>query len=270
MSGGRQDPAARLAGRAHAAAGRPGAVRTLLLDLDGTLAPIAAHPALARVVEPPRDAIRALRRAGWRVAVVSGRSRREAAALIEIPGLPVFGSHGLEGPAAADVAPVDRRVAQRLAAIEREVRRLAAGTPSVLIERKAGSVAFGDRALPRADRAHWRRRLAAALERCDLAGLELLRGRCVIEVRTPQATKARALGALGVVLPRSVRDESLIAVGDDRTDEDLFFALAGTGLGILVGRPRRTHARARLASPAAVGRFLARLAQLASSREEVR
>lgn len=270
MTGGRRDPAARLAGRAHAAARRPGAVRTLLLDLDGTLAPIAAHPALARVVEPPRDAIRTLRRAGWKVAVVSGRLRREAAALVAIPGLPVFGSHGLEGPTDSDVAPVDPRVTRRLAAIERRVRRMTAEGPPVLIERKAGSVAFGDRALSRADRARWRRRLAATLEQSDLSGLELLRGRCVIEVRAPQATKARALDALGVVPRWTARDESLVAVGDDRTDEDLFFAIAGTGLGILVGPPRRTHARARLASPAAVGRFLTRLAQLASSREEAR
>ena len=257
-----------LAGRVHGAAARPGAARTLLLDLDGTLAPIVSRPSLARVAEPVRHAIHALRSAGWRVAVVSGRPRRHAVALLEIPDLPVFGSHGLEGPTAADIAPVDRGTARRLAALERRIRRLAAGDPSLLIERKAGSVACGDRALPRAARSRWRRRLAASLERSDLAGLELLRGRCVIEIRAPQATKARSLDALGIAQRRAVPDESLVALGDDRTDEDLFRALAGTGLGVLVGPSRRTYARARLASPAAVGRFLVRLADISSSREE--
>ncbi|MCU0254807.1 MAG: trehalose-phosphatase [Acidobacteria bacterium] len=270
MRGDRRDPVTRLAARVHAAASRPGAARTLLLDLDGTLAPIAAHPGLVRVGERPRRAIRALRRAGWRVAVVSGRPRRDAAALVGIPDLPVFGSHGLEGPFRHEVARVDPLVLARLDAVEREVRELATGFPAILIERKAGSVACGDRALPRAARLAWRRRLAASLARVDLTDLELLRGRCVLEIRTKRATKARALALLGRMPPRATPDESLVALGDDRTDEDLFRAIGEAGLGILVGPPRRTHARSRLASPAAVGRFLTALAGFSEVREEPR
>ena len=56
------------------------------------------------------------------------------------------------------------------------------------------------------------------------------------------------------------RDASLVAIGDDRTDEDLFRELAGRGLTIRIGRPGIvTAADHRLASPAAVLRFLLRL-----------
>jgi trehalose-6-phosphatase len=49
-------------------------------------------------------------------------------------------------------------------------------------------------------------------------------------------------------------------IGDDRTDEDAFRALAGDGMGILVSeRPQASAAAYRLDDPAAVGRFLARL-----------
>ncbi|MCU0230481.1 MAG: trehalose-phosphatase [Acidobacteria bacterium] len=268
MNGFRRDEACRLAQRAHVAAVRPGAARVLLLDLDGTLAPIASSPALVRVGEPVRQAIRTLRAGGWRVAVVSGRRREEAARLVGIPGMPVFGSHGLEGPAASDVATVDPLVAGRLVALESAMRNLAADAPAILFERKVGSLALGDRALPPGARTRWRRRLRSALRNQDLAGLDLLYGRCVLEVRDARATKARALSVLAPVPLRWVPDESLIAIGDDRTDEDLFAALAESGLGVLVGRPRRTRARARISSPAAVGRFLQKLAVLSTSREE--
>ena len=59
------------------------------------------------------------------------------------------------------------------------------------------------------------------------------------------------------------RDESLVAIGDDRTDEDLFRAVGKRGLTVRVGRPGvRTAAEARLPSPAAVRRFLTDLARL--------
>lgn len=261
MNQGRQEEASRLASRAFDASLQAGAARTLLLDLDGTLAPIVAHPDLARVPPATRDALRALRAAAWRVVVVSGRPRRDASALVSLPELPVFGSHGLEGPGPGDEHPLAPGVAERLAALEQDGRRLAESVTGVLVERKAGSVAFGHRLVAPAGRAEWKRRLAGFLSARDLSGLELLHGRAVLEVRAREANKSRALRALG--LPGSDRlDESLLALGDDRTDEDLFAAIAGQGLGVLVGRPRATRATHRLASPAAVGRFLGRLAAL--------
>jgi trehalose 6-phosphate synthase/phosphatase len=48
----------------------------------------------------------------------------------------------------------------------------------------------------------------------------------------------------------------LVAVGDDRTDEDMFRAVGAKGLTIRVGRPRRSRARYRLAGPDDVRCFL--------------
>jgi trehalose-6-phosphatase len=59
------------------------------------------------------------------------------------------------------------------------------------------------------------------------------------------------------------RDDSLVGIGDDETDEDLFRALRGKGLSIRVAPPRtKSIALARLASPLGVQRFLLRLAEL--------
>jgi trehalose-6-phosphatase len=52
-----------------------------------------------------------------------------------------------------------------------------------------------------------------------------------------------------------------VAIGDDRTDEDLFAALRRRGLTVLVGSPRRaTIAHRKVSGSGAVARLLAKLA----------
>ena len=74
------------------------------------------------------------------------------------------------------------------------------------------------------------------------------------------ARAARVVSAIIAGGPRPRHDASLVALGDDRTDEDLFRALEGKGLTVRVGRPGRdTRAVPRLPSPMAVRRFLEEL-----------
>ena len=128
-------------------------------------------------------------------------------------------------------------------------------------------VAFHDRKVPAADLAAWRRRLQVWLRRQDLADLEILRGNRVLEVRPRGVNKGQVARALIERIELRKLDESLVAVGDDRTDEDMFLELAGRGLTIRVGRPTlRTAAARRLPSPWAVGLFLKRLLELDAER----
>ena len=140
--------------------------------------------------------------------------------------------------------------------------------PGALVEVKPAGVAFHDRKVAPARLAAWRRDRNRLLATLDLAGLEGLHGRRVVEFRPTGVDK----GIVVRELPRSPRgprpDASLVAIGDDRTDEDMFRELAGLGLGVRVGRPgRRTLADHRLPSPAAVGRFLALLADSVPTRD---
>jgi len=237
-------------------------LKTLLLDVDGTLAPIAPTPGEARVPPETIEALRALVARGWTVALVSGRPAREIRAMVPISGVKFFGSHGLEGSwsrsAPAVAAPATKR---RLARLARAAERLSQGIPGVLIERKPAGLALHDRKLTPARRAEWSQRVRGWLADADLEGLELLRGRRVLEIRPHGAHKGR----VAETLPRPWRDRphdaSLVAIGDDVTDEDLFRAVGRHGVSVHVGRPgRRTAATHRLASPAAVGRFLRCLA----------
>jgi trehalose-phosphatase len=244
------------------AARRRRARRTLLLDLDGTLAPIAPVPEAARV---PRACLRALEglvSAGWKVAVVSGRPAKQVREMVPVPGVAIFGSHGWEDPL------LPRRAASRLmqakgrlAALAKAAMPLADGVRGARVERKPAGIAFHDRSVPRGEATRWRRRVRAFLDAQDLEGLDVLPGRRVVEIRLRGRDKGDVLRRF-VRLPGSDRfDASLVAVGDDRTDEDMFRALWGRGLAVRVGSRRGlTLATRRLASPASVRRFLERLA----------
>src|SRR5688572_20757538 len=70
---------------------------SILLDIDGTLAPIAPRPEQAKV---PADTCKALEHLidipGAHVAVVTGRSVQDARRMVPLDGLGIIGNHGFE------------------------------------------------------------------------------------------------------------------------------------------------------------------------------
>jgi trehalose 6-phosphate phosphatase len=250
----------RLAASVASAAGRPGAARALILDLDGTLAPIAPSPENARVPPHVLASMRALIDAGWHIAVVSGRSARQTKAMVPVPGVAIFGSHGAERLG----RPLPRRfnaVRARLGRLARRAGEMAARFPRVRVERKPVGLAFHDRALARGERARWHRRLAAWLATQDLSGLQVLHGKRVIELRPAGVDKSAVVSTFPPSRGWHRFDPSLVVIGDDRTDEDLFDAVSRLAVSIRVGRKGiRSRATHRLPSPVAVARFLDALA----------
>jgi trehalose 6-phosphate phosphatase len=257
----RQDAAAVLAAEVAGAARRAGSVRTLLLDLDGTLAPIAATPRDARVPARTLELLGRLVHTGWSVAVVSGRPAAELRSMVPVRGVRIFGSHGLEGLQGHGSS---RRAggarSERLSALAARAASLAGGFPGALVELKPAGIAFHDRAVAPEDLAAWRKCVRDLLGTSDLEGFEELSGRRVLEIRPRGLHKGQVVSAVLGKRARGGRDASLVAIGDDGTDEDLFGALAGRGLAVRVGRVRRgTLAVRRLPSAKAVQRFLEEL-----------
>ena len=187
----------------------------VLLDVDGTLAPIAARPEDAHVPEETRDELARLAARYALVACVSGRPRSEVERMVGVAGVAVVGEHGLE------LAPEAAAWAGRIAEFARGVDWPA--------ERKPLSVSFHFR---RADdeaaaRAYLTRVAAAA----EAEGLVPRWGRMVLEVRPPvDAHKGTAVRAL---VARAGARRALYA-GDDRTDLDAFGGLDGLELGVRV------------------------------------
>ena len=85
--------------------------------------------------------------------------------------------------------------------------------------------------------------------------MELLEGHKVLEIRL-RAVNKRA--AVQLALADAPPDTLALAIGDDRTDEDMFEALPGAAVTIRVGKGA-TVAKLRLESPAQVLAFLGEL-----------
>jgi trehalose 6-phosphate phosphatase len=97
-------------------------------------------------------------------------------------------------------------------------------------------------------------------ELAEVAGLSLLEGKMVAELRPQGADKGAAIRAMMAEPPFA--GARPLVMGDDVTDEDGFRAAAEMGgAGILVGPPRPTAAAWRLEDVAAATRWLERAAE---------
>ena len=193
---------------------QPGA-SAIMLDVDGTLAPIVPRPEDAAVPAETRGVLERLVDRYALVACVSGRPGDEVAVLVGVGGIVYVGEHGLElDPRAAEWAP---RIAEFADSVE---------WPA---ERKRLSLAF-----------HWRTaedeqaavtELRDVAEQASAAGLRPRWGRKVLEVRPPiDADKGTAV--------RSLLDERglrrALYAGDDTTDLDAFRGLDGLEVAVRV------------------------------------
>lgn len=187
----------------------------IVLDVDGTLAPIVRRPEEAAI---PEEARRELRRLVGRyalVACVSGRTGDDARRLVALEGVRYVGSHGLE------LAPEAGRWRD-------EIHRFAA-TVDWPVEDKGLTVSFHYREAENEQEAL--EYLGDVAERARAAGLVARFGRKVLEIRPPvQADKGTAVAQL---LADAGLRRALYA-GDDTTDIDGFRALDGLELSIRV------------------------------------
>ena len=188
----------------------------VLLDFDGTLAPIVARPEDARPLEGATDALGSIVPRALAVAVITGRPAAVVRELLPVEGLRVIGLYGFE-----DVAPVPPEVLD-------EVARIAATEPGTQVEPKGASVAVHFRGAPDPDAAG--ERLRPALEEVAGArGFRVLAGKRVWELAPAgPGGKGEAVEAL----LDELRPDAALYAGDDLADLEAFAALdraAGPG-----------------------------------------
>jgi trehalose 6-phosphate phosphatase len=187
----------------------------ILLDVDGTLAPIVARPELARVPDETRAELRRLVGRYALVACVSGRTGADARSVVGVDGPAYVGVHGLE-------------LAREASRWRGPLREFAASV-SWPVEDKGLAVVFHYREAGDEEAALAELRGVAA--RAEALGLDARFGRKVLEVRPPvRADKGTAVRTL---LAEQDLDRALYA-GDDTTDLDAFRGLDDLELGVRV------------------------------------
>ena len=242
----------------------------LLLDYDGTLVPYAARP---KEAIPPAHVLSLLAtlasRPGTTLAVVSGRSRADLERWFgRIAQLWLIAEHGAAvrppgtGWELVRGGPPPGWKNKVLPLLEHYLDR----TPGSLIEEKEFALVWHHR-LADPEFGEWlANELVATLDEM-LADTELqaIRGNKTVEVRLVWANK----GSVVDRLEAEHRDAAFrLAMGDDRTDEDLFERMRDHAWTVRVGEGRST-AGYSVRTPAEVCSFLGRLAAVVPDAREI-
>ena len=203
----------------------------LAFDFDGTLSPICDDPARAQL---HRAAPALLQEAsdipGVVVAIVSGRDLGDLRARLDVPGLYLVGSHGLEilAPGGVVIRETEPISDQLPPGLEGEIAR-----SGLRLERKKHAIAL-----------HWRGVDSRDVQTLVLrfrawarsAGLDVIEGRLVVEARRSGGNKEAALrwltGAIGAA--------RVIYAGDDITDFGALRFAAEHGRAVFVASDERT------------------------------
>ncbi len=202
----------------------------ILLDVDGTLAPIVERPDDARVPQPTRELLVKLSASYGVVACVSGRRASEARALVSIGSITYLGSHGAELLRAGSTEPVLDPQLEEWVQRMREFA-LQNDTPElqrrrVRLEDKGAILAYHWRGAADEDAA--RSSVDAVAARARAEGFRTHWGRKVLEVRPP-VDFDKGSGVTSLLEGLDV--DTALYVGDDRTDADAFRAIVAAGRG---------------------------------------
>ncbi len=238
--------------------------RALLLDYDGTLVPFVADPEQARPDPELLELLAALAApAGNEVSIVSGRPRRDLEEWFGSLRVALVAEHGVWlRPNGGDWRMLMAGTTEWKERVRSILQVYVDRLPGALLEEKEFSLAWHYRG---ADPEQASRRAMELLD--DLAGLtrnigvRVLEGNRVLEVCNTGVSKGTAatewLGGLGA--------DFILAIGDDRTDEDLFRALPPTAYSVRVGLAD-TVAQYYLSNHTAVRRVLRELNQTTPER----
>lgn len=209
-------------------AARNPAVTLVVLDFDGTLAPIVDDPQDSRMLPAAAEALAALGPRIGHLAIVTGRpvaTVRELGRLDQRPGLErliVLGHYGAESWDAATGVEVPQSIPASIVAARREVEDLleAKGLAGVHIEDKGSAIGVHTRRAqnPEAAFTALEAPLGALAQRL---GLVLEPGRNVLELRSSAVTKGDALRSLVARTGAQV----VAMCGDDLGDLPAFDAL---------------------------------------------
>ena len=228
----------------------------VLLDFDGTLAPIAERPGGAAL---PADTRRCLQRLSVspRVAlgVISGRGIEDLRRRVAIEGLIYAGNHGMEirGRGLSFIEPGADASRAALHDLVTRIREELSVHPGVEVEDKGLTASVHYRGAG-GDSLGSVRGVVERVVRESPSGFRWSEGRMVYELRPDvEWNKGSAVDWLRRRL--GVPAERTVFIGDDATDEDAFRVL-GHGITIRVGPGARSLARYHLRDPAQVTELL--------------
>ncbi len=219
------------------------------LDVDGVLAPIVSRAGDATLTDGVFESLSVIADE-LELAIVSGRALADLELLFSFPdSMSVIGSHGLEDRSneSTRLDPTDAdRLAQLTVLADRAAEIAGDGA---WVEHKPASVVLHVREVPAGpgvEAEAWLLGRAA-----HVAGTSVKTGHSVIELMAVHTSKADAMADFR----RRHGAATMMFVGDDVTDEEVFLEAEASDITVRVGRGR-TAAKYRLDDTNAVAEWL--------------
>lgn len=212
------------------------------LDFDGTLVEIADHPDAVAISPVTRNALSDLStHCDNALAIITGREIEVIDHFLSPMKLPIAGIHGLSRrDALGNMPDTLSNTKEFIDVIVGSLNPIVEKEPGLLLEVKTASVALHYRARPELESI-----CTEAIEKAigDMTGVELKRGKMVLEAKPDTANKGTAI--LDYMNEPPFAGRRPWFAGDDVTDEDAFKVVNSLGgVSIKVG-PGDTSARHR-------------------------
>ncbi|MBA2653443.1 MAG: trehalose-phosphatase [Gammaproteobacteria bacterium] len=229
----------------------------LFCDYDGTLTPIVKRPELAKLSNDIKDIFLKLQNY-FPIAIISGRELSDLETMVGLNGLYYAGNHGLEIIGPSHFATKFERGLEFSDAVQAaylDLVRDLATFDNVLIENKKLSLSVHYRLVDEKYVPEIEQIVDDVLKRQPT--LIKHYGKKVFELRPNlNWNKGKALKWIMEQLDYKGKDVLPIYLGDDVTDEDVFYTIKKIGIGILISdEVKKTHAHYRLHNPRDVYHF---------------
>lgn len=238
----------------------------LMLDFDGTLAPIVENPEKARMPPSTRKALHACALT-MPVVIISGRALSDLRRRASVPGVWYAGNHGMEwyfGDKARRIA-LSRDIRAALGRAARALRATAARYRGARVENKELTLSLHFRAVSPANRAHLRLAVARVMKPLAKEGIAYSEGQeYVFNIRPREGLDKGGIARFALAHIKGKRTP--IFIGDDDTDEDAFRALR-SGITVRVGKNAKSAARYYVSRRAQVDAVMVALAKDALTRK---
>lgn len=218
-----------------------GKVLFLVLDYDGTLAPMAGGPQEAGISESMRQTVRRVAEKMTAV-VISSHAVEDVRKRMRLPGIFYAGSHGFEIVDPLEQATVHEKAKKSRKPIDQAHEKISQrlkDVKGVFVEHAKYTLSVHYRLA--ADQ--WTPEIKAAAEEVlkEYPQLEMLDGNKVLEIRPKvEWGKGWAVSWILDYLDFDPSTNFLVTIGHDTTDEDMLGIPEAAGFGVLVCDPPRS------------------------------
>ncbi len=241
----------------------------IFLDYDGTLTPIVETPDQAILSKDTKVLLRELVKIpDCKLAIISGRSLADIERLVGIKEIEYVGNHGLEmGGSAINfeslLTPQFKKIMEQ---IKCDLSAQLAVVKGALVEDKGLTLSIHYRLVSEKDISKFKNifnQVTQPFVSKKEIWIEL--GKKVFEIRPPvEWGKGKAI--LWLLKKEQYVSNKFkvfsIYLGDDLTDENAFAAIKNSGLAILIGSAKSSHAKYYLKDTQEVAQFLKEILEL--------